>query len=864
MTHLLLPFRLGSLTLASALLAASVPATAETNVLPASVAPATGSTARILPIATDAFAGSSVNMVAGLQHTLFTEGRMQYAAFYSADGTLTLAERVLGQDTWHTQRTPYKGNVADAHNTVAIVVDGEGYLHVAWDHHVNALNYCRSVAPQSLELGPKQPMTGQHEDKVTYPLFQRLPSGDLLCLYRDGTSGRGNWVLNRYDVKTKQWREVHANLIDGENQRSAYLSATIDQEGGLHLAWTWRDTPDVASNHDLCYAKSSDGGETWTTSGGAPLAVPITAATAEYAVRIPAQSSLMNPPSIATDSANRPYLANYWAANGSAVPQYHLVRYDGAAWQVAQVTERTTPFTLAGSATKRPPLSRGALFVRQMRTGVREIYLFYRDDERGGRAVLASCADVENPHWKFRDITADSVGAWEPSLDPMQWARFKQVHFLVQPVEQRDGNDRQAAETPATTIASVIWSPYIASMVATAEAQPAAAPAPAPVAPPAAPPVPASPTAAAATSASPLPSTPTITGTFGPQTGGLRPISYEVVALMQRVADWQLENPSPKNPRGWEKSPFYLGTLELGKISPDTKYREAIREIAEANQWEPAERYYHADDYCVSQVYAELYKFYSDPKMLEPSRRRFDGILAKPPYDVPFSWGHPRVLDRWSWCDALFMGPASWIMVGEAIGDARYRDFANREFWATTESLYNAEDRFFARDESFLDLREPNGRRLYWSRGNGWVVAGLCRTIDALSGDHLDLPRYRQLYRDMMEAVLGAQQPDGLWRPGLLDPVAHPARETSGSAFFTFALAWGINRGLLDRERVEPLVFRAWRALEACVNEDGKLEHVQPVGSSPEGFDPHHTEPFGVGALLLAGSEVFGLVRPVH
>jgi len=111
----------------------------------------------------------------------------------------------------------------------------------------------------------------------------------------------------------------------------------------------------------------------------------------------------------------------------------------------------------------------------------------------------------------------------------------------------------------------------------------------------------------------------------------------------------------------------------------------------------------------------------------------------------------------------------------------------------------------------------------------------------------------------MAKAVLAAQQSDGLWRVGLLDPASHPARETSGSSFMTFGLAWGVNRGWLDRATVEPAVRRAWNALTACVTPEGKLEHVQPIGAAPHGFDPKNTEPFAVGAFLLAGSEVHKL-----
>ncbi len=798
-----------------ALLAGTLGATGAgpTTILPAS-------TARILPIAGDGWAGCSVNVLAGLQNNLITDGATQYAAFYAADATVVLARRAIGSDVWTSVRTRLHGHVADAHNTIALAVDGEGYLHVAWDHHANPLNYARGVAPGSLELGHRQPMTGQHETSVTYPTFLRLPDGDLLCLYRDGRSGRGNLVLNRYSLRTHVWTQVQANLIDGEDQRSAYPTTIVDGKGGLHLAWVWRDSADVATNHDLCYARSQDGGITWTTASGAPLPVPLTAANAEYAARLGPNRSLMNPPSLAVDGDSHPYLADYWSPEGTNIPQYHLVHHDGQQWRTQQVTQRTTPFTLAGTNTKRPPLSRSVLFTQRGWRKPREVFLVYRDDERDSRIVVAECRDFARPEWRIHDLTTSPVGAWEPSMDPLQWSRFAQLHLLVQHVQQRDGHDQSGAEVAPSTVSSLIWSPFLAGLSADEKA-----PVPVPAA-----------------------------GRFAQLVA-----PAAVLALMERAADWQLAQPPQYDPAGWENAPFHIGVLALAQVSASPKYHDAVLAQARANAWKPAARLYDADDYCVTQAYAELYRRHRDPAMLAPARQRLDAILAAPATGT-LDWGLPGADNRWSWCDALFMGPASWLMVYEATGDRRYLDHMNREWWATVAALYVPADRFFARDQSFLDLREPNGRGLYWARGNGWVVAGLARVLDLFPKDHPDYPRYVALYREMMEAGLATQQPDGLWRPGLLDPATHPARETSGSSFYTFALAWGLNRGLLDHARFEPATRRGWLALTDCVAADGKLEHVQPIGAAPEGFDPHHSEPFGVGAFLLAGSEIHRLV----
>ncbi len=414
-------------------------------------------TPRTLPLYAEAWAGSSVNVLANQSSTLITEGNFQYAAFYAADTHLVLARRALNEEKWETRKTDYTGNVADAHNTVSIAVDGAGYLHVAWNHHANALKYARSKEPGSLELGPQTAMTGLLESSVTYPMFFRQPDGGLLFLYRDGRSGKGNVVLNHYNPQTREWRQVHENLIDGEGARSAYLAATIDPQGTFHLAWNWRDSGDVASNHDLCYAKSADGGQSWTTSNGTPLKLPITAATAEYALRIPQNSTLMNPPSLTTDATGHPFIATYWAPTGTTVPQFHLVRYDGTQWSVAAITQRTQSFALQGTATKHPPISRGVILTRQSARDATEAYLVYRDDKRGGRIILAACDNLAFPVWHEQELTTDSVGAWEPSVDAAQWKLFGQIHLLVQTVQQQDGNDSKPADIPQSPISTLIW-----------------------------------------------------------------------------------------------------------------------------------------------------------------------------------------------------------------------------------------------------------------------------------------------------------------------------------------------------------------------------------------------------------------------
>ena len=416
-------------------------------------------TARMIPISGAAWAGSSVNVVANIRQSVFTHGRTQFAAFYDADRFMVLARRSLDAGQWETRRTVYQGNVADAHNSISLVVDGAGVLHVAWDHHVSQLNYARGVAPGSIELGPRQAMTGHLEGRVTYPQLFRLPGGDLLFLYRHGASGRGSLVLNRYAVATGVWATIQNNLIDGEGERSPYWDMTIDRQGTLHLAWVWRESPDVATNHDICYARSANEGRTWSGSSGSRVPIPLTARTAEYAVRIPQNSNLMNSPAITADDEGRPYVTTYWSAAPGAPPRFRVVHHDGTAWHSIEGPAQSDVFTLSGGGTKAPPISRAVVLVERAGQD-RRLHLIYRDSgpAGGGRVIAATLERPGARRWTVQDLTVEPVGAWEPAIDPAAWVGLRQVHMLVQRVTQRDGDDRTGAAAP-TPIGLLVWSP---------------------------------------------------------------------------------------------------------------------------------------------------------------------------------------------------------------------------------------------------------------------------------------------------------------------------------------------------------------------------------------------------------------------
>lgn len=411
--------------------------------------------ARLVPIGLG-WAGNTVNTVVFRRNSVTTRDGRQYSAYYDQGGRVVLARREIGSTDWQIQTTSYSGNIRDAHNAISLAVDGTGVLHVAWDHHGNPLRYARSDAPGSLQLGEILPMTGRRETRVTYPEFYNLADGGLLFIYRDGASGSGNLVMNRYDAQTGRWRQLHDNLIDGQGQRNAYWQAAVDDKGVLHLSWVWRESGDVATNHDLCYARSIDGGTTWQKSTGETYTLPITAATAEIAVPIPQGHELINQTSMTTDSRGRPYIATYWRDAQADIPQYRVVFHDGATWRVSSLGAQTIAFRLGGPGTKRIPISRPQILADT--TGAADrFYLLFRDEGRGNKVSVAICDDLSRGQWRVEDLTTSSVGQWEPTFDSVLWRQQKRVHVFVQRAEQRDGEG--VASVPPEMVYVLEWTP---------------------------------------------------------------------------------------------------------------------------------------------------------------------------------------------------------------------------------------------------------------------------------------------------------------------------------------------------------------------------------------------------------------------
>ncbi|MCX6550600.1 MAG: glycoside hydrolase family 88 protein [Acidobacteria bacterium] len=333
-----------------------------------------------------------------------------------------------------------------------------------------------------------------------------------------------------------------------------------------------------------------------------------------------------------------------------------------------------------------------------------------------------------------------------------------------------------------------------------------------------------------------------------------------ILKVMTAAADWQLEHPSTRAPYDWTQAAFYTGMMAFAGVTDNPKYFNAMKAMGERNQWRPGLRPGHADDYAVVATYAQIYQREKDKAMLAPGLALFN-FLASRKYDEPLVWGGAIETRELAWCDALFMGPPALAAVSAATGDKKYLELANKLWWKTTDYLYDKDERLYYRDSRYFDQREKTGQKVFWSRGHGWVTAGLARLLQDMPADYPERGRYVTLFKEMADKVRIVQGQDGYWRSSLLDAESLPNPETSGTGFFVYSLAWGINNGLLDRATYEPSVRKGWEAMVRAMHPDGMLGWVQEIGAAPGSANFASTEVYGVGALLLAGSEVQKLAK---
>ncbi|HVZ29734.1 MAG TPA: glycoside hydrolase family 88 protein [Asticcacaulis sp.] len=265
----------------------------------------------------------------------------------------------------------------------------------------------------------------------------------------------------------------------------------------------------------------------------------------------------------------------------------------------------------------------------------------------------------------------------------------------------------------------------------------------------------------------------------------------------------------------------------------------------------------NADDQTIGDVYETLYERDPQPGILMPLKDRLDfnlQYLAKTP--------KPKKLVWW-WCDSLFMAPPVYARMAALSGDRKYLDAMDAQYWRAYDLLWDTQEHLFARDERFLTRRDDAGKKIVWSRGEGWVIAGLARVLEVMPANYPSRPKYVAVYKQMVDQLVSLQQPDGLWRTSLLHIEAFPEPETSGTALDTYAIAFGINHGLLDRAKYLPVVTKAWAGMNAFILPNGLMGQVQTGGDQPVPTRLGTTGLYASGGYLLAGTEMAKLHDPV-
>lgn len=320
----------------------------------------------------------------------------------------------------------------------------------------------------------------------------------------------------------------------------------------------------------------------------------------------------------------------------------------------------------------------------------------------------------------------------------------------------------------------------------------------------------------------------------------------------------------------WTRGVYYEGLMELYRVEPKAKNRKVYYDYAvdwgEKHNWGmrsgTARDRQNADDQTCGQTYIDLYLIDKKEERIRDIKAGIDGMLAS-----------DRV-DDWWWIDALQMSMPVFTRLGVLYNDTRYFDKMYELYnYSKTKhggnGLWNPEDKLWWRDKDFVPpYKEPNGQDCYWSRGNGWVVAALVRTLDMLPKSDPHYAEYMQDYQDMMTALIPIQRADGFWNVSLHDPTNFGGKETSGTALFVYGMAWGVNNGVLSKDLYTPIIVKGWNAMsKEAVHKNGFLGYLQGTGKEPKDGQPvSYTskpdfEDYGLGCFLLAGTEVYKMKK---
>ncbi|TGD80747.1 glycoside hydrolase family 88/105 protein [Hymenobacter wooponensis] len=312
----------------------------------------------------------------------------------------------------------------------------------------------------------------------------------------------------------------------------------------------------------------------------------------------------------------------------------------------------------------------------------------------------------------------------------------------------------------------------------------------------------------------------------------------------------------------WTRAVYYEGLMALYGVDKQQRYYDYAVDWGQKHKWglNRGVETRNADNQCAGQTYLALYEIDPQPERMRDIKASIDLMVNSPQ------------VDDWWWIDALQMAMPIYAKLGAMTQDTAYYGKMHRIYTYSKnqhggEGLYNPQDQLWWRDKDFVPpYKEPNGEDCYWSRGNGWVVAAMVRVLDIMPKGAPHREEYEQMYLSMMKDLPPLQRPDGYWNVSLHDPTHFGGKELTGTALFTYGMAWGINHGLLDKQQYQPIIAKAWNAMQKeCVHKDGFLGYVQGTGKEPKDGQPvSYTskpdfEDYGLGCFLLAGTELVKL-----
>ncbi|MDP4210312.1 MAG: glycoside hydrolase family 88 protein [Bacteroidota bacterium] len=333
-----------------------------------------------------------------------------------------------------------------------------------------------------------------------------------------------------------------------------------------------------------------------------------------------------------------------------------------------------------------------------------------------------------------------------------------------------------------------------------------------------------------------------------------------VFYMMKRVADWQISKYDQTDPRSWSTGTFLVGLMDFYKMRKDKRYYTFMKRAFDSVEWKVFPRPYDPNVLATAQAYVDFYMLEKDPKMIQYTRYVLDAQFQRQPSEIEVTYkDNKHWVDCWSRSEALFSAPPAWAKFSEATGEMRYNYMMDDLWKATHEHLYDKFEFLYYHDDRYINVKSKAGKKIFWARGNGWVVAGLAKTLEVLPKNYKSRSLYEQIFKDMSAKLVTLQQPGGYWPSSLLDTTEYNCVESSGTALFCYAFAWGINNGYLDRATYYPAVQKAWKVLVESVHLNGMLGYVQRNGDAPNMVSYNDTEWFGSGAFLMAGSEVYKL-----